>query len=88
MSFIFKAAGYNIGFDINKSGNICATGSTDGISVFYNLYSSKIISKFNIFTKPIVQPCMDVKFNQFVNNKIAFSAWNGTICIYDDEHDN
>jgi hypothetical protein len=58
------------------------TGSIDGNAVIYNINTTKIIKKFNVFKKQtVIQPCMDAKFHPYIKNKIAFSCWNGLICI-------
>ncbi len=80
-----QTAGYNIGFDINSNGTMMVSGSSDGYAVFYNAQTSKIISKLSLFTKPLIQPCTDAKFNPYTQNKIAFSSWNGVIKIYETE---
>ena len=79
-----KSQSYSIGFDINPEGTLLISGSIDGNAFIYNLSTSKIVKKLNIFNKQIVtQPCMDAKFHPHVKNKTAYSCWNGLICIYD-----
>ena len=61
------------------------SGSIDGNAIIYNLATSKIIKKINVFRKQtVIQPCMDAKFHPNNKNKIGYSCYNGLICIYND----
>jgi WD40 repeat protein len=71
---------------LNLNGSILASGSSNGCVFVYNFSTSKLIQKFEIFTKYFVQPCMDVKFqpiNSDNKNILAASSWNGMIRIFD-----
>ena len=82
--------GYSIGFDLNASGTLIASGSIDGSVYLYNYESSKLLKKVNAFNMEIVsQPCMDAKFQPTSNgggsnmkNYLAASSWNGDIKIF------
>ncbi len=80
--------GYSIGFDINKYGSLLASGSSTGHVLIYNLQSSKLIDKLDVFNSTISPvPCMDAKFNHFNDDDdskclLAGSSWNGMIKIF------
>jgi WD40 repeat protein len=87
-----RTAGYYIGFDVNSSGNLLASGSLDGSVYIYDVKTSKLLHRVEAFNRKLVdQPCMDVKFkpNQSdqatssTNNRpvIAASCFNGMIKI-------
>ena len=61
---------YSIGFDLNQSGSILASGSINGSIYIYNTNTSKLITRIDAFNKQhIKQPCTDVKFQQFNASK-------------------
>ena len=81
-------SGYSIGFDINETGSLIASGSVDGCIYLYNTDSSKMINKINAFNMDIIsQPCMDTKFQHVSkfneNNLLAAACWNGVIKVFD-----
>jgi WD repeat-containing protein 25 len=78
-----QAAGYNIGFDLNKNGNVIASGSIDGLVYFYNTHSGNLMYKVDAFKNGINQPCMDAKFNPNNDNTVAVSSWDGKIKLFD-----
>lgn len=76
--------GYSIGFDINQSGSLISTGSTDGCVYIYNCQTSKLIKKFDAFNKELVkQPCTDAKFQPLRKKYLAASSWSGLIKIFE-----
>lgn len=81
--------GYSIGFDINSSGSLIASGSRDGSVYVYNSSTGKLVNKIEAFSKEIVQePCLDAKFQpcstdgSYSKPVIAASSWNGVIKIF------
>lgn len=80
-------AGYSIGFDLNKSGTLLASGSSSGKVFIYNFQSSKLLRILEVYNKyTITQPCTDVKFqiNHFESSNeqvLAVSCWNGIVKI-------
>jgi WD40 repeat protein len=89
--------GYSIGFDLNQTGTLLASGSLDGFVYIYNTSNGKLFDKIDAFNKQIMnQPCMDAKFqsseclsNTYSSNcsqerqYLAVSSINGPIKIYE-----
>lgn len=75
--------GYSIGFDINSSGNLIASGSTRGCVCIYNLNSGDLIKKISHSQKEPNRPMsLDIKFKKRLNKElIAVSFSNGEIKI-------
>ncbi len=78
--------GCSIGFDLNPSGNLLASGSLDGFVYVYNASTSKLEFKIKAFGNELTRsPCMDVKFNTSESKQgklIAASSSNGVIKVY------
>ena len=85
------ANGYSIGFDLNESGALIASGSVDGCIYIYNYETSKLVRRLDAFNMNLIgQPCMDAKFQPFnefhrsnENQLLAASCWNGAIKAFD-----
>ena len=72
-------------FDLNKTGTILVSGSSDGYAYFYNFQTSKLVKRVGLFNAYVTQPCMDVKFQSVSGGKqlLAASSWNGPIKIFE-----
>ena len=46
--------GYSIGFDINQTGTLIASGSIDGCVYIYNTSNGKLVHKIDAFNKQII----------------------------------
>lgn len=77
--------GYSIGIDLNRSGNLMASGSSDSSIYIYNTHTTKLVKKLDI-PRPSVrrEPCMDVKFKlSHGKETLAASFYDGVITILD-----
>ena len=78
---------YSIGFDLNSSGNLLASGSANGCVFIYDIQSTKLNRKIEVFNKELnAQPCMDVKFKyDSVRRRelVAASGANGTVKVFE-----
>jgi hypothetical protein len=80
---------YSIGFDLNSSGNLLASGSVNGCVYVYESQSRKLQTKIDVFSRKDASTavlCMDAKFKyDSVKNKeiLAVSGASGSIKIFE-----
>ena len=70
--------GYRIGCSFSRDGHYLVSGSSSGSLVFYDYYTSHLLTSKKVFSK---SPCLSVEYHPLLASTIAACSWNGEISI-------